>query len=284
MTRIIGIGGRKESGKSELAKICAQFGYKRVSFALPLKQLISTLIKCELNEINALKTVKKDWTFDENDIRLMESLTEIPYDVLAEKMLNRTFETVRDLLQYIGTDVIRKYNNNWHVNQIAKMIDNDEKYIIDDVRFPNEKKLIESLGGVCWYIVRPKIDNVSNHESETSVSWRDFDNIIINDTSREELIRNWTMVMQDGHDESLANIREAYKTHDANLMSKYMYFVKTEGAKLSYNNTFNSNEIDKVEKFLCGVHVYFKDGTALRLTNPLNIEDLKIFVRSTTPT
>ena len=279
MTRIIGIGGRKESGKSELAKICVQFGYKRVSFALPLKRLISTLIKCELNEINTLKTVKKDWTFDEKDIRLMESLTEIPYDVLAEKMLNRTFETVRDLLQYIGTDVIRTYNKNWHVNQIAKMIDNDEKYIIDDVRFPNEKNLIESLGGVCWYIVRPKIDNISNHESETAVSWRDFDNIIINDSSREELIRNWTMVMQDGHDESLANIREAYKTHDADLMSKYMYFVKTEGAKLSYNNTFNSNEIDKVEKFLCGVHVYFKDGTALRLTNPLNIEDLKIFVR-----
>jgi hypothetical protein len=278
MSRIIAFGGRKESGKSELAKICAQFGYKRVSFALPLKQLIATLIHRDISEINALKTVKMDWSFTEDDIAVMHDVTNIPIDILREKMLNRTFENVRELLQYIGTDVIRAYHNDWHVEQIAKMIDNDEKYVIDDVRFPNEKKMIEELGGTCWFVVRPKIDNVSNHESETSVSWKDFDNVIINDETRDDLIKNWLMIMTEGYDESLEKIKEAYHTHNAELMTKYMYFVKTIGAKLSYNNTFHLSDIERVGTHLNGVHVYFKDGTVLRLTNPLNIEDLKICV------
>ena len=278
MSRIIAFGGRKESGKSELAKICTKFGYKRVSFALPLKRLIATLIHRDLSEINALKTVKMDWSFTEEDMVTMHKMTDIPIDILKDKMLNRTFENVRELLQYIGTDVIRAYRNDWHVEQIAKMIDNDEKYVIDDVRFPNEKNMIDSLGGVCWFVVRPKIDNVSNHESETSISWKDFDNIIINDGTREDLIKNWLMVMTEGHDESLEKIKEAFHTRDAELMSKYMYFVKTWGAKLSYNNTFHIEDIERVGNYLNGVHVYFKDGTALRLTNPLNIEDLKICV------
>ena len=278
MSRIIAFGGRKESGKSELAKICAKFGYKRVSFALPLKRLISTLIHRDLSEINALKTVKMDWSFTEEDMVTIHEMTEIPIDILKDKMLNRTFENVRELLQYIGTDVIRAYHNDWHVEQIAKMIDNDEKYVIDDVRFPNEKNMIDSLGGVCWFVVRPKIDNVSNHESETSISWKDFDNVIINDGTREDLVKNWLMIMTEGHDESLEKIKEAFHTRDAELMSKYMYFVKTWGAKLSYNNTFHIEDIERVGNYLNGVHVYFKDGTALRLTNPLNIEDLKICV------
>lgn len=279
MSRIIAFGGRKESGKSELAKICADFGYKRVSFALPLKQLISTLIHCDISEINALKNEKRDWVFSMEEVNTMHSITNIPIDILKEKMLNKTFPTVRILLQYIGTDIIRAYNNDWHVEQIAKMIDNDEKYVIDDVRFPNEKKLIESLGGTCWYIVRPKIDNVSNHESEISITWKDFDNVIINSGSRDELIQNWRMIMTEGYDESLKNIKEAFSTHNAELMSKYMYFVKTVGAKISYNHSFSIGDVDKVDTYLCGIHVYFKDGTALRLTNPLNIEDLKICVK-----
>ena len=93
------------------------------------------------------------------------------------------FKTVRQLLQFIGTDLIRKYNTNWHVNRIRKMIDKNKNYVFDDVRFKNELNLVKELGGECWFIIRPIINNVSNHESETSLTWRDFGNkIIINNS------------------------------------------------------------------------------------------------------
>jgi hypothetical protein len=64
------------------------------------------------------------------------------------------------MLQFIGTDYIRKYNKDWHVNKIREMIDENTNYVIDDVRFPNEKKLIEDLGGDCWFVTRTTLENV----------------------------------------------------------------------------------------------------------------------------
>ena len=44
-----------------------------------------------------------------------------------------------------------------------------------------EKKLIEDLGGDCWFVTRTTLENVSNHESETSITWKDcFNKVIIN--------------------------------------------------------------------------------------------------------
>ena len=61
MGKIIGFGGRIGSGKSELAKICQDAGFKKLYFALPLKQLVSNLINVKLVEINELKNVEKDY-------------------------------------------------------------------------------------------------------------------------------------------------------------------------------------------------------------------------------
>ena len=58
-------------------------------------------------------------------------------------------------------------------------------------RFPNEVKMINELGGDCWFIVRPKMDNVSNHESETALKWQDFDKII---NSRDRSLAGKTLV------------------------------------------------------------------------------------------
>jgi hypothetical protein len=95
------------------------------------------------------------------------------------------FDDIRSVLQYVGTDILRKYNNNWHVE---KMIQNIKKapsdiVVIDDVRFPNEYEAINDLGGTTFFIIRPDLNiSISNHISETSLSWQNFkdDRIIIN--------------------------------------------------------------------------------------------------------
>ena len=90
------------------------------------------------------------------------------------------------------------------------MIEDDKKYVIDDVRFPNEKDMIEQMGGVCWYVVRPTMSNISNHISETSLEWRQFDNVIVNNHSLNYLKYHWELFMHGGHDNSLEKRRKVY--------------------------------------------------------------------------
>ena len=75
--------------------------------------------------------------------------TQIPYDFIEEKLLGKRLNTVRDMLQYIGTNVIREYNPNWHVDKLREMIKPNTNYVFEDTRFPNEKKMLEELGADC---------------------------------------------------------------------------------------------------------------------------------------
>lgn len=282
---IIGFGGRIGSGKSELAKICQKAGFEKLYFALPLKQLVADLIHVKLEEINDLKNVEKDYKFGKIDYIFLWKETHIPYETIEKEMSPVKFKTVRQLLQFIGTDLIRKYNVNWHVNKIREMIDPKKNYIIDDVRFPNELNLIRELGGDCWFIIRPKIDNVSNHESETALTWRDFGNkIIINDDGLNLFKFRWETFFEN-YDKSMLT-REKYLKSDclANLYSEISESLSVfDILEISIHlfkykeRDFDCESIESVTQNSSGaVHILYKDGTTEVVKNPINIEDLKI--------
>lgn len=282
---IIGFGGRIGSGKSELAKICQKAGFEKIYFALPLKQLVADLIHVKLEEINDLKNVEKDYKFGKIDYIFLWKETHIPYETIEKEMSPVKFKTVRQLLQFIGTDLIRKYNVNWHVNKIREMIDPKKNYIIDDVRFPNELNLIRELGGDCWFIIRPKIDNVSNHESETALTWRDFGNkIIINDDGLNLFKFRWETFFEN-YDKSMLT-REKYLKSDclANLYSEISESLSVfDILEISIHlfkykeRDFDCESIESVTQNSSGaVHILYKDGTTEVVKNPINIEDLKV--------
>jgi hypothetical protein len=60
------------------------------------------------------------------------------------------------------------------------------KWIIPDVRFPNEAQAIKDRDGVIINIIRPDIAK-TNHSSETSLNEWQFDHTIINDGTLEDL-------------------------------------------------------------------------------------------------
>lgn len=103
--------------------------------------------------------------------------------------------TPRFLLQYIGTDLFRKqlHTNTW-VN--ATMVDykpqkmseyNPSKWIISDVRFPNEVLAIKERGGIIIKLERDNIP-ISNHLSETALdNYENFNYVISNNGTIEEL-------------------------------------------------------------------------------------------------
>ena len=285
MGKIIGFGGRIGSGKSELAKICQDAGYKKLYFALPLKQLVADLIQVRLEEINGLKNVEKDYDFNQEDYLFLSKETGIPIETVEKEMSPIKFKTVRQLLQFIGTDLIRKYNTDWHVNRIRAMINEDDNYVIDDIRFPNELNLVRELGGDCWFIIRPTINNISNHESETSLTWKDFGNkLIINDSNLNLFKFRWETFFEK-YDESIAKrdkyinsksvaelydlISEPLSVFDLLEMSIWLFKYK--------EREFDCNKIKKVtQDEEMAVDIEYNDGTHEYVKNPLNIENLKL--------
>ena len=286
---IIAFGGRIGSGKSELAKICQKAGFEKLYFALPLKQLVADLIHVKIEEINGLKNVEKDYDFNKIDYLFISKKTHIPFETVEKEMSPVSFKTVRQLLQFIGTDLIRKYNTNWHVNQIRSMIDKSKNYVIDDVRFKNELNLIRELGGDAWFIIRPKIDNVSNHESETSLTWNDFGNkIIINDSSLELFVFRWETFFNN-YDKSMAAREKALKSDCIiNLYGKIseplsvLELLEASIHLFKYKrrdfDCLQMKSITQAENYK--VDIEYNDGTHELVSNPINIEDLKICINT----
>lgn len=284
MGRIISFSGRIGAGKSVLAKICEENGFEKLYFAMPLKKLVADLIHVNVDEINDLKNVDKEYSFNKLDYLFISKETHIPFNIVEEEMSKVEFRTVRQLLQFIGTDLIRKYNVNWHVNKIRGLIDNEKNYVFDDVRFTNELNLIRELGGDAWFIVRPKIDNVSNHESETTLTWKDFGNkVIINDGGLSIFKFRWETFL---------------KTYDKSMSARNKYINSDCVSKLYSDiseplSTLDILEISihlfkyKERKFICSdiknvvqledktVDIEYNDGSHEIVKNPLNVEDLK---------
>lgn len=291
MSNIIGFCGRKGSGKTELAKICEEFGYKRLYFAEPIKRIISSLLSCTIDELNMLKTVNKKYTFGTVDIAFIAKETDIPIDYLNSKLKNVVFNNVREIMQYLGTDVIRDYDTDWHVKKVREQIKEGEKYVIDDVRFPNEAAMVNDLGGDLWFVTRPTFEGLSNHESENSISWQEIDSIIVNDKSLDYLLFHWRMFMENGYNESFEK-----RTKVVNKL--YDYFFNDKPNKLAWDDYFTITDSLMIHKdeFMYDpswklsikeikknedektITVTYEDGRIEMSKNALQIEDYKMMI------
>ena len=285
---VIGLCGRLQSGKSQLAKVCEQYGYEKLYFALPLKQLCADILDISIDELNKAKVERTDIgvTIGKDICKIISEETDIPLETVIEICNGVTIRDVRHMLQFIGTDLIRKYNTDWHVNKLRAMIDKDKDYVFDDVRFPNEKKMIEELGGECWFIVRPILDNVSNHESETSITWNDcWNRIIINDSTLPILLFKWETfisnykqscsirdkefkrILEDGSKDDITPL----SLYDMMFLSKHLFEYVPKIIDASNIKSIKMNE-DKT------AFITYKDDSMEMVENILQIEDLKIYL------
>ena len=114
-------------------------------------------------------------------------------------------EKGRHILQYVGTDIIRKQAPDFWVNFISSVLtyfnENWDYVLIPDTRFPNEiDKLISNSFDVTHIrVVRPNFKNSlteeqQNHPSETALDNVKPDFYIYNEGSIDELrekINKW---------------------------------------------------------------------------------------------
>jgi hypothetical protein len=100
-------------------------------------------------------------------------------------------KTARQFLQYLGTDIMRKIKDTIWVDWTIKVINQEQSSLalIPDVRFPNEVDAIKKAGGIVIRLTRDVYND--KHECEKSLDkdifdWDKFDEIIENKSSSLE--------------------------------------------------------------------------------------------------
>lgn len=161
---VIGLIGKKESGKSEVAKILAEYGYMEISFAAKLKQVCSIMFDIP------------EWYFHNPKLK----------DVFVFQDF-----TPRKIMQTMGTEIGRHLSKSLWIMHVEKFIERymPPKYgvVVTDVRYENEAFCVRDHGGELWRIVRP--DTLTNdlHSSETEQDTVSCDLTIHNDGSLQQL-------------------------------------------------------------------------------------------------
>lgn len=250
MQNLIGISGRIGSGKDTLASIIQYLVYRNKKYTYPYTQFIS---ESEIYKVDRSKwEVKKFAAKLKQIVCLLTGCT--MEDLESQEFKARELPpewngmTYRTMLQKVGTEAMRgqlhdqvwvnslfaDYKNphernhteeekeevrrrigNVVVNFSSKLELTYPKWIISDMRFPNEMEAVKSRGGVTIRINRPKpkvstgdaiIDNVLNetknfgiveHPSETALDNAEFDYVIDNDGTIGDLIGKVEVILRE---------------------------------------------------------------------------------------
>lgn len=197
MTKIIGVCGFIGSGKDTAADYLVNFHeFRRDSFAATLKDAVGAVFGWDRELLEGRTKEAREWR---------EQI-----DPWWAKRLDMPELTPRWVLQYWGTEVCRKafHNDIWIASLEARLRNSKDNIVISDCRFPNEIKAIKEANGKViwvqrgelpsWHIMAGKANNgdivaaeklkqLGIHASETAWVGTDFDAIIDNNSSIDNL-------------------------------------------------------------------------------------------------
>lgn len=142
---IIGLIGLMGSGKDTVGQhLVNNYGYEVDSFAATLKDVTAQLFDWDRDKCEGNTPESRHWR-------------EQPDPFWSEKM-GREW-TPRLALQLLGTDVIRNnlHNDMWVDTVENRILKRNNSTVITDVRFPNEAKKIQEMGGKLIRVSRGKL-------------------------------------------------------------------------------------------------------------------------------
>lgn len=168
-------------------------GYEVKKFAYKLKQFVSMLTGIPVAELEKAEVknskLGEEWAYLVwfNGQKMLRVNPNRWSDYEPHRLKNYT---VREMLQYLGTDLFRNqlHEDVW-VNALFSdfkqndSFGHDSKWIITDTRFHNEANAIKKRGGLSIRVINPEYKPYENeHISETALDDYDgFDAVIIND-------------------------------------------------------------------------------------------------------
>ena len=165
--KIIGISGKSGTGKTVLAQELLKIlgpGWTVLHFAQALKEEVSGIFGFPLEWCYSIEGKNKA----------------VPiWGGLVQHDPPKRLMTVRELLQWWGTDVRRNEDPDYWIKKTAEEIDELPEYvrgaIIDDVRFPGEAQFIRNKAGqvvrIMPYDGWKGDQDTMGHESETALDY-----------------------------------------------------------------------------------------------------------------
>lgn len=195
LPKIIAIAGKKGAGKTLVASyLHTRYGYTILNFADELKDLVCDILEISREYLEKTKEYCYDIHLEDEHIQMIsDKIGTSPKDVLESLQFKRVFSSPREMLQIIGTEVIRQSNPLWHIqslNSKIDLIDDTKRYCIADMRFENEKEYCKGALTKTMYIHRNTNTN-DKHISENNLSDCDgFDVVLYNNRDIDALVGN----------------------------------------------------------------------------------------------
>ena len=195
---IIGICGLIGSGKGTVADILVEnHNFEKLSFADKLKDGVASVFSWDRDMLEGDTDRSRIWREKQDEFWTNETEMSV---------------TPRLVLQLFGTDCMRNgfFDGIWVSLVKQQILENpNTNWVIPDVRFPNEVKMIQSVQGQVWQVRRgdlpiwfmDKRDNnvepIDVHPSEWAWIDKDesFEEIIYNDDSLEELLKKIEIIV-----------------------------------------------------------------------------------------
>lgn len=156
----VALCGKIGAGKSAVAEELIKLGFRRVSFAGIMKEVISNYYKLDVTKFSETK-----YKEEPRKIEITDELIDIinkRFDISIPKQPTIVKNSLREMLQYLGTDLIRREDDYAHIRQTFKELDKDSNYVFDDARFANECFSCD----LSIYLKRDTENNTHSHISE----------------------------------------------------------------------------------------------------------------------
>jgi len=203
---IIGLVGFIGSGKGTVASyLVDHYNFQNISFASNLKDAVSAMFGWPRHLLEGNTKESREWREH--------------VDTWWAKRLDISHLTPRWVLQNLGTDILRKYFHDdiWIASLEYKLLEESHsKFVLSDLRFPNEIAMLNKLSGQVWWIQRGQLpewslidyENFSDlhrhmtkyypqiHSSEWSWLLGKFNHIIKNDQDIVELHKKIDQCLQ----------------------------------------------------------------------------------------
>lgn len=165
---LYGICGRKGHGKDTFADlvISSNKNYTKTAFAASLKSICCRVFGFVPEQCSDPKLKEAAIAPVEIDRFVAALRSETSLDIQPRGM---TAKSVRQVLQFVGTDYVRSVQNDYWLHRLDAQLGRHPKALVTDVRFPNEAEFLRARGGRIIHIIRIDAETPADtHPSETA--------------------------------------------------------------------------------------------------------------------
>jgi len=191
---LVGLVGKKRSGKDTFASALVDNGWARVAFADPLKATMLDLDpEVPVKHLSHGSAILAGYWRLSALVKLVgwEAAKEVPE---VRRLLQAHGVAIR---QHVDPDVwvdaafqaVDRFRQGDEIKSWdgTLLLDTSRSVVITDVRFPNEAERIKEEGGKLVRIVRPGLDTSDEHISETALDDFPVDITVANDSTVNDL-------------------------------------------------------------------------------------------------